>query len=131
MGAVAIVVQGGLIRVLVKRFSEKKLFITGGLLFAAGMALIPLSQDKGHLIWALCLMGLGASLNGPTLISLISKAAKPGEIGAMLGSAQGLSAMGRVIGPAWGGWLFSLAPILPFWLTASLVCITIYVGFLL
>jgi MFS transporter, DHA1 family, tetracycline resistance protein len=131
MGSVAIVVQGGLIRVLVKRFSEKKLFIAGGLLFAAGMALIPVSQDKGQLTLALCLMGLGASLNGPTLISLISKSARPAEIGAMLGSAQGLSALGRVIGPAWGGWLFAMAPALPFWLTASLVCITIYIGFLI
>ena len=131
MGSVAVVIQGGLIRVLVKKFTEKRLFIVGCVLLATGLALIPVSRDKTQLIWALCVMGVGASLNGPTLLSLISKTAKPSEIGAVLGNAQGLSALGRVIGPAWGGWLFAMAPGSPFWLTALLVCITVYLGSLI
>ena len=93
--------------------------------------LIPSAHSPGTLVARLCLLAVGASLNGPTLLSLISKTAKPSEVGAVLGNAQGLSALGRVIGPAWGGWLFAMAPGAPFWLTALLVCITIYLGFLI
>ena len=129
MGLTAVLVQGGLIHVLVKKFGEKKLFLVGNVLLAAGLALIPRSTDKFHLIQALLLMGLGGSLNGPTLTSLISKSARPSEIGLMMGNAQGISALGRVIGPAWGGWLFGMSYKAPFLLTALLVCVTIYIGF--
>lgn len=129
MGVVAIVIQGGAIRPLVKRFGEKKLFLTGNLFLALGLALLPFGNSEAALAGALCVMGVGASLNGPTLISLISKTASPSEMGRTLGSSQGLSALGRVIGPTWGGWLFAFSPKAPFLLTAALVCTTVFIGF--
>lgn len=128
MGLVAIVIQGGLIRRLVKRFGEKKLFLAGNILMIAGLALIPLAWSKLSLTLILCLMGVGGSLNGPTITSLISKEAKPGAVGRVMGCSQGFSALGRVIGPAWGGVLFSASPKLPFFLTASLLAITVFFG---
>ena len=129
MGLVAVFIQGGLIHRLVKSFGEKKLFLVGNILLAAGLALIPSASGKIQLIEILLLMGIGASLSGPTLTSLISKCAKPSEVGVVLGNTQGVSAMGRVIGPAWGGWLFGISAKAPFLLTALLVCVTIYIGF--
>ena len=129
MGLVAVFIQGGLIRILVKKFGEKKLFLTGNIVMAAGLALIPWAGNKIQLTEALCLLGVGGSLNGPTLVSLISKSAPPRDVGANLGNAQGLSALGRVIGPTWGGWLFGMSAKTPFLLTALLVSVTIYVGF--
>ena len=128
MGVVAVLVQGGLIHRLVKKYGEKKLFFLGNILLVIGLVLVGFSHDKMQLMGALFVMGLGGSLNGPTLTSLISKTAPPSETGAVLGSAQGLSALGRVIGPAWGGWLFSLSPKAPFLLTALVLCVTIVVG---
>ena len=129
MGAVAILIQGGAIRPLVKRFGEKILFLSGNVLLACGLALIPFAASELALAAALGIMGVGASLNGPTLLSLISKTAAPSEMGRTLGASQGLSALGRVIGPAWGGWLFAFSPPTPFLFTAGVVLITVWIGF--
>ena len=128
MGVVAVLIQGGAIRPLVRRFGEKKLFLTGNFLLALGLALVPFASSEKMLAAALGVMGVGASLNGPTLISLISKTASPGEVGRTLGSSQGLSALGRVIGPTWGGWLFVFSPKAPFLFTAGVVFITVILG---
>ncbi len=129
MGLLAVIVQGGMIRMLVKRFGEKKLFLAGNFIMIAGIALIPFAKSVNALTFYLCLMGLGASLNGPTLTSLISKEADPSKMGSVLGSSQGLSALGRVIGPTWGGFLFSLAVPAPFLATAAVVSLTVWAGF--
>jgi multidrug resistance protein len=129
MGLVAVILQGLAIRPLVKKFGEKKLFLSGNFLLMLGLLLLPFASSQMAVAGALCVMGAGASLNGPTLISLISKMAHPNEMGLVLGNSQGLSALGRVIGPTWGGWLFSFSPKLPFLLTAAVVFVTILIGF--
>lgn len=128
MGLVTVLVQGGLIRVLVKRFSEKSIFITGSLLMAVGMALIPVGHTQSWITWSLVLMAFGASLNGPVLTSLISKEAGAANVGFLMGASQGLSALGRAIGPTWGGYLYGLKPTLPFVVTASTLLILVWVG---
>ena len=128
LGLITVFIQGGLIRVLEKRFGEKKLFLTGGVFMVLGMALIPLAGSSGILTAFLALLAIGASLNGPTLNSLISKEADPHRVGAVMGSAQGLSALGRAIGPAWGGLLYGWSPRLPFWATAVCLTFTVWVG---
>ncbi|MBI4352800.1 MAG: hypothetical protein HY593_02625, partial [Candidatus Omnitrophica bacterium] len=42
--------------------------------------------------------------------------------------AQGLAAMGRAVGPTWGGILFGLRYPLPFLLTASLLSFAVAAG---
>ena len=128
MGLVAVFVQGGLIRVLVKRFDEKKLFVVGTILMVIGLALIPFAGSQKILALDLALMTLGASLNGPTLTSLISKEADPAATGTVMGSSQGLSALGRAVGPTWGGFLFGWSIKLPFLATAALVSLAVFVG---
>ncbi len=128
MGVVAVIIQGGLMRVLVKRFSERSLFITGSFLMALGMALIPLASSAQTLGFYLSIMAIGGSLNGPTLTSLISKKVDPSRMGQAMGISQGMSALGRVIGPTWGGWLFLISPKYPFWITAMIVSTTFFIG---
>ena len=129
MGLMAVVIQGFAMRVLVKRFSEKKLFLFGNFLLTLGLILLPFALNEKMLAAALCVLGIGASLNGPTLTSLISKMAPPNQVGLLLGNSQGLSALGRVIGPTWGGWLFAFSPKTPFLMTAAIVFITVFIGF--
>lgn len=117
MGAVAVIVQGGAIRMLVKRFSESALFLAGAVcLVAAFMAMPWMGSFKGFAAM-LALMTLGASLCGPTLSSLVSKEAGSGATGEALGRAQGMAGLGRAMGPSWGGWLYDRGPIFPFVIT--------------
>lgn len=128
LGLIAIVLQGGLIRSLVKKFSEEKLFLVGSFLLTVGFALIPLARSVQFLAGALGLLGLGGGLTGPTLNSLISKEADPTKVGQALGTSQGMAALGRVAGPTWGGLLYEVSVWLPFALTALFLSVTVVIG---
>ena len=129
MGIVAILIQGGLMRRISGRIAEEKLLLAGSVLMTLGIAGIPFARSEHGLMAILSVMSVGASLNGPSLTSLASKEADPDNIGATLGIAQGISGLGRVIGPAWGGLLFGMAYAAPFWATAALVSLTILAAF--
>lgn len=129
MGLITVFIQGGLMRVLSKKFTEKQLFFTGNIFMIAGMALIPFAASSGMLLVFLSLMAAGASLNGPTLNSMISKQAPASEVGTVMGTSQGVAALGRVIGPTWGGYLFGVSTKLPFFVTAVVLTATLLVSF--
>src|SRR5690606_36407688 len=100
---------------------EEHIFLAGNVLMMAGLGLIPLASSMGQLGFFFSLMALGKSLNTPTITSLISQQADTEQTGAVMGTAQGLSGLGRMIGPAWGGVLFSFHATLPFAATALLM----------
>jgi DHA1 family tetracycline resistance protein-like MFS transporter len=128
MGVVAVLIQGGAIRVLTKRFQEKNLFFTGAVCLAASLILMPLMGSFGGFAAMMAVMTLGASLCLPTLASLVSKAAPEGATGEALGRSQGMSGLGRAVGPSWGGWLYDLAPSLPFTLTGLVLLPAAWLG---
>ncbi len=128
IGLIAVIVQGGLIRPLSRWFPETGLFLTGNILMTLGLGAIALSQTVPMLTVFLGIMALGHSLNLPTINSLVSKEAGPDSYGSMMGLAQGLSGLGRAIGPTWGGFLFGVAVYLPFYVTALALTVTIWIG---
>lgn len=128
IGIIAVVVQGFLIRPLTRIFREEHIFLAGNVLMMAGLGLIPLASSMGQLGFFFSLMALGKSLNTPTITSLISQQADTEQTGAVMGTAQGLSGLGRMIGPAWGGVLFSFHAALPFAATALLMTGTLWIG---
>ncbi|MCC5908347.1 MAG: MFS transporter [Balneolaceae bacterium] len=129
IGIIAVVVQGFLIKPLTNLFAEEKLFMVGNILMVIGLGLIPVAQNMLTLAMFLGLMALGKSLNTPTITSLISKEADEDNVGAIMGASQGLSGLGRMIGPTWGGALFAVYFGLPFGATALIVATTIWIAF--
>ena len=128
LGIIAILVQGVGIRPLVKRFGEERLYFTGSILMMAGFASIPMARTEGLLLVFLGLLSLGGSLMGPTLNSLISKEADPKNVGRAMGASQGIAALGRVVGPTWGGLLYGISAGAPFLATAAFLVLTILAG---
>jgi MFS transporter, DHA1 family, tetracycline resistance protein len=128
IGIIAVIVQGFLIKSLTNAFSEEKLFMVGNILMVIGLGLIPFSTSMLTLALFLGLMALGKSLNTPTITSLISKEASEDNVGAVMGASQGLSGLGRMIGPTWGGALFAVYFGLPFVATAIIVAATIWIA---
>jgi hypothetical protein len=59
-------------------------------MMVAGLAMIPLATSMLTLALFLGLMALGKSLNTPTITSLISQEADEENVGAVMGTAQGL-----------------------------------------
>ncbi len=128
MGFITIVIQGGLIRQLVKRSSERKLFLTGALLMGLGLAALPFSRELNGLTAALFVMTVGASLALPTLMSLVSKQSSPENYGLTMGISQSFAAMARAIGPSWGGALLGVSFRAPFVATGALVLLSLWLA---
>ncbi|MCB0357054.1 MAG: MFS transporter, partial [Bdellovibrionales bacterium] len=106
VGMVMVVVQGTFIRRFVPKFGEVNLLITGLLLAAVGMFGIGLSPNIPVLAIAVTFMAIGSSLINPTSTGTMSLLSDSSEQGAVMGTGQSLSALGRVVGPALGGWVY-------------------------
>ena len=128
MGLVAVFIQGGLIRVLVKKFSERNLFWLGSLLLVLGLGSIPFANNVSALTVFMILMTVGASLAVPTLTSLVSKESTPENYGVTMGISQSFSATARAVGPTWGSALLGISFRAPFIVTALVVSLTVYFG---
>jgi DHA1 family tetracycline resistance protein-like MFS transporter len=108
VGIVGVVIQGGLIGRLVKRFGELPLVIFGALLFAASLFAIPYLGPQSGLLWLLLVAGTfaaGNSLATPSLQTLASKSAGAGEQGGVLGVTQSVASLARTVGPTISAWL--------------------------
>jgi DHA1 family tetracycline resistance protein-like MFS transporter len=104
VGLIAVIIQGGLIGRLVKRFGELPLVIVGALFFAASLFAVPFVGPASGGLLALLIGGgifsLGNSLSTPSLTSLASKSVGPGEQGSVLGVTQSVASLARAVGPA-------------------------------
>jgi len=128
IGIIAVVVQGFLIRPLTRIFTEEKIFMAGNIIMVIGLGAIPFATSTFTLALFFGLMAFGKSLNTPTITSLISKEAGSDNVGAVMGASQGMSGLGRMIGPTWGGVLFTVWLGLPFVATAAIVSATILIA---
>jgi DHA1 family tetracycline resistance protein-like MFS transporter len=107
LGIISAVMQGGLIGPLTRWFGEKSVALAAGVLFAAGLGTLAAAQVEWQ-IWAgMVLFGLGVGLFNPVVSSMVSMTAAANERGAIMGQYQAASAMGRVVGPAMSGILYS------------------------
>jgi DHA1 family tetracycline resistance protein-like MFS transporter len=104
VGIIAVIIQGGLIGRLVKRFGELPLVIVGALFFAGSLFVVPfVGPNVGGLLALLIGGGIfsaGNSLATPSLTSLASKSVGRGEQGSVLGVTQSVASLARAVGPA-------------------------------
>jgi predicted MFS family arabinose efflux permease len=125
VGVVAMVVQGGLIGPLVKRFGEQRLTAAGLGFVIAGCLLIPLATAataRAQVFSAVALLAVGTGLVTPCLRSLVSRRLADSGQGAALGSLQGLQSLGSFLGPPLAGLAYeSVGRTSPFWLAILLL----------
>jgi MFS family permease len=113
-GLMALLVQGGM-GTIARRFPAANLLVAGTVAIGVGMAAISGAHAAALLVVGVALAGLGAGLTNPTLASLASQHAGPGEQGAVLGFAQSAGGAARTVGPVWSGLLYArLGPSAPF-----------------
>ena len=103
IGIVGVIIQGGLIGRLVKRFGEPALALTGALFMSAGLAGLAVSGQFFTMLIASAGVGIGNSLLMPTLASLASRSASPDWQGRALGVVQSGGSLARWAGPVVAG----------------------------
>jgi multidrug resistance protein len=122
VGLVVVVMQGGLVGRLVKRYGERRLLLSGLALLAVGLALLPVAFSLAIVLGALGLLAVGEGAVTPTVTALLSLASSTEHQGETLGLAQGVAGLGRILGPLLGGALFvATAPTAPFLAASALV----------
>ena len=122
VGVIAMVVQGGLIGPLVKRFGELRLTLTGLGLLTVGCLLVPLATKETSMpviYSAVSLLAFGTGLVTPCLRALVSRRLTRDGQGAALGGLQGLQSLGSFLGAAAAGFSYDrLGQTSPFWIGA-------------
>lgn len=111
VGLIAVIIQGGLMGRLVKRFGEIPLVIVGALCFAISLFAVPFVGPAAGGLGALLLGGgvfsMGNSLATPALTSLASKSVGPEQQGIVLGVTQSTASLARALGPSLSAILIS------------------------
>ncbi len=124
IGLVLSLVQGGVVRPLSKKVPEAVLAAMGAIVQAVGFVILGWAGDRGRL--AALFPGLAAVVAGfalitPSLNSLVSRRSDPAEQGGILGVAQSVSSLARILGPVAGNVLFGASRTLPLWAAACLM----------
>ena len=107
IGVIVVLVQGGLIGPLTRRFGEKRLLVAGSLLQGVALAALPFANGVSGLLLASAPLALGSGLSSPSIMSMLSRLSRAEDQGGTLGIGQSASALGRIIGPLAGTTSFS------------------------
>jgi len=116
LAAVAVLMQGALVRVLVPRLGEVRLGALGASAYAIGLITVAAAGAHLALIAAgLALCGVGSGAFNPSASALASRQAGAGDRGAVMGTYQSSTSLARVIGPFIAGPIYAaLGPDAPF-----------------
>ena len=137
VGVVLVVVQGGLLGWLVRRFGERSLILSGIVLMALGLVLLPLTPDKilpavpklGFLLLSLLLLAVGQGMHNPASLGLLSRLTDERSQGGTIGLSRSFGALARTLGPAVGTWIFgAFGAGWPFWTAGGLMLVALLVA---
>ena len=137
VGVVLVVVQGGLLGRLVRRFGERSLILSGIVLMALGLALLPLTpaaippvwSKLGLLLLSLLLLAVGQGMHNPSSLGLLSRLTDERSQGGTIGISRSFGALARTLGPAVGTWIFgAFGAGWPFWTAGGLMLVALAVA---
>lgn len=130
IGVTLAFVQGGIVRRLAGKVSETALGVTGlTILFVGlfGLSWAHEAPSSPMLFVGMAVCVTGFAFVTPSLNSLISRRSDPARQGSVLGTAQSVSALGRILGPLIGIPLFAMiSPIAPLLAGAGLILLAMF-----
>ena len=101
--------------------------IVGGTLLGAGFVFAPFFDFLPLFLGFLGLSTVGRALIHPSMLAITSRSAPEGvDTGRVMGVLQSSGSLGRIVGPAAGGWVFAqFTPGAPFWMAGGIMWIAI------
>jgi MFS transporter, DHA1 family, tetracycline resistance protein len=113
IGIIVVIMQGGLVGRLVKRWREPSVLLAGLVLMAVGLISLAFSTRFALLLVTLGILSVGDGAITPTVSTLLSFASPVEVQGEMLGLSQGVGGLGRIVGPLIAGSLYAFGSALP------------------
>jgi MFS family permease len=124
----ALLMQGGLVRVLAPRLGEGRLASFGVVSYVCGLLLLAGGSALGATVSGLLLCGLGLGAYNPSASALASRQSRGQDRGAVMGAYVASASLARVLGPFSSGLLYAaLGPAAPFLVGA---CVTLPAAYL-
>ncbi len=135
VGLTVAIVQGGLIRVIIPKFGQKKSIMLGLSLYVLGFVLFAFASE-GWMMFAFMVPYALAGITGPAIQGIISTQVKPDEQGELQGIMTSFMSLASIIGPLLMSYLFAhftskqssiYFPGAPFIMGAVLTCVSIVI----
>ncbi|NTU93274.1 MAG: MFS transporter [Chlorobiaceae bacterium] len=126
VGFISVIVQGGMLPKLSKRIGEHKLMVFGHIASFVGVFFVPfIPQDSLFSLGLgiLFFFAIGTSLVNPLNISMISLYSYKQKQGKIMGFAQSVNALARILGPFSGSILYGIDHRYPYILAGALTVV--------
>lgn len=146
IGVLAVVVQGGIVGPLTRRYDEVTLTVASAGVLVVALAAVPFSPTVGDVFFAwvpavtpwftpalvgllatLALLSFGNGVLNVTLAALVSGRASAETQGSAFGVTQGAGSLARTVGPVLMGALYVLGYALPFLAGAALMLLALVI----
>ena len=124
-GIASVIVQGGLIRPVVKVIGEKATFISGTAVLAIGYFMIAMELPQNWMWVSMSVVGTGAGFSSPALSSMFSLSVSSAEQGTTHGLNQSMLSLGRTISYSFAGAAYARSIGLPYWIGGSIMMASI------
>lgn len=131
IGLCIVFTQGFLVRRILPIFGEAQILRLGLTMMFFGFIVLVFANSLVGLGISMTLLAFGNGFTNPSILGSVSLLVSEQEQGVALGTTQSLSSLGRVLGPALGGLIFSftlfgaLKTRLPFLLSSVLLLISL------
>lgn len=128
VGILGVIMQGGLVRQLVKRGGERLVFLLGLVCFASGLISLAFSTLLAPFFLCLGLIALGQGAVTPTVAAMLTFICPRASHGETLGLSQGIAGIGRIIGPLFASVAYEhISPGAPLFIGGLLVLLIVVV----
>lgn len=131
VGFISVIVQGGMLPRLSKKIGEHKLMVFGHIASFIGVFFIPFVPFDSLFtigLFILLFFAIGTSLVNPLNISMISLYSYRQKQGQVMGFAQAVNALARILGPFSGSILYGIDPHYPYILAGALTIIGTFIS---
>jgi DHA1 family tetracycline resistance protein-like MFS transporter len=106
-GVLGVIIQGGLLGRLVKKFGEPALIRIGFFAMALGYGLLGVVTTIPLLLLVVAIGSFGTGVLRPAITSLVTQSAPPHEQGLILGLNQSLMSIAQILAPIFAGVLIN------------------------
>ena len=130
LSGIMVLVQGPVLRKVLKKFSEEKLVVIGSLILGTNFILF-VSNNIVSVSGAVILFAVGNGLMWPSFMSILSRRAGSKLQGAVQGVAGSFGGLASIVGLSLGGFLYNSIGGATFLISAGVILVVFVMSFLL